>query len=1733
MSSNVTLKAIGLNYSPNTISLPEGSLAIANDVIIKRDNVIESRRGFKEYSNPIGTTSTIPKQLLTYKDRVLVHSGTSIYFDTTTLNDDDKSIFEAFSGSFSEVQTGLRIKYLQANKNLYFTTNDGIKRLSSVSASDFPTSTITSAGAIKALDFTANLAVTQGLENGFLPAGSAVAYRYVFGYVDANNNLILGAPSDSVSVFNYQNNLTSLDLNKITVALDNISTSSPPSLIDDGDYAENYYSPYGTSDQDLGGKISLLAEQLDQDIALADNAGVAVPLKLNNMVMDSGGNVTIDFYSGDPALYIQNGDSIDLEGLTDLTNVSISSIVAGPTSTTINTSTTNGIINNSTITISGTGSNLIDTQVIATVVSPTQFTVAAQTQFNIVNITTTTISGLDYFKITTNNPHGFNAVNQAKVDISGTNTTVASGGTIGGNASLTLNQTALPIYVIDTTNFGVIYTGTPTIGTIAGTASLAASSTGSIVTNIKLSALNGAQTITGIDSDISTNNISTITAGFPPTIQTANPHNLTTGQSILIKGSSLTGGSNTQINGLWTVTVTSTNQFTIPVDISGETVVNPGYITSPNITFLYSSTAQISSAITPFNTVAINTGTTIISNNYRNIVDTGNDVYNTALSDVIFSIPATAEQSGIVASTLDRILTRLKIELPGVISATSQTDFLTGDSTHPGIVPTTSANVDLRITIPTDLPSYYFVQVYRSRIFTAIDVQTLGNNGGIPVVPDDELRQVYEQYPTTDQIIAGELDFTDVYPDSLAQNNTNLYTNPSTGDGIEQSNNPPPLAKDINVFKNYTFFANTTTKQSIAPIQLLGITNIMSGDTITISNGIKNETYTFIEGVNQVVTITPPVAGVGPGDIGKYIAIFSANSITKYYFVLQVDGSNFPFVPGPLGAGTVVNVPLTSSMSQAQIASIFTNIVNEYPFDFSASVDGSNNIVVQNNSNGITNAPDQDTIDFTVVTTTAGNGENFTLKQVLLSNLVSPGQAIDETARSLVRVINKQTGGITQAYYISGPTSPPGQIQLEAKTFLDGMFYVQANNSGVGTSFNPAISPVNANITSISVANPTVVTTSLPHNLINGNKIFITNSNSTPIINGEYSVTRINNTSFTIPVNVTVAGTQASWSNIADVESSDNEATPNRIYFSKVNQPDAVPLLNYVDVGATDKQILRIFPLRDSLFIFKEDGLYRLSGQVSPFTVQLFDTSVILIAPDSIDVANNYIYGWTSKGITVVNETTSREISRPVDTEILRLSSESFVNFPTVTWGVGYDSDNSYTVYTNTKTDDTVATIAFRYSNLTNTFTNFIRTENCGLNLKKEDVLYMGSGDFNLVERERKSFDRTDYADKDFTLPIFTGAILNGGATILVDSVDDIDVGDVITQEQTLNIYTFNKLLGMLDTDSNTQYTDYLITCGAIVGDDIRVNLEKLAAKLDTDSGLASHTYAARIAAVTGTITANSRETPTTITTSATCNLIDGRVVTITGTQSPVSIPDIDGVFVVSNTGTFGTSTTFTIPVDVSTGGGTGLTYSTVQTLDDPRDLMACFNDIVSQLNLISSGTAYKNYKVITGTTLFEAVIVSVNKNVKQIKLNMALPFVVGDIQVYNSIKCSLQYSPITFGDPLMTKHISEATCMFTNRGFTSGTMSFSSDLSPVFVPVPFQGDGNGIFGHYSLPGFGFGFFGGGSNGAPIRTYIPRDQQRCRYLNIAYEHSVAREEYSILGITLTGITGMSTRGYIR
>jgi hypothetical protein len=181
----LNVKNVGLYTFNNTISdVPPGSMAVAMNGVIDRPNVFETRRGFMQY----GTSLSLPvNQYFSFQNSILVHHASTMSYDS-----DNAGTWIDYAGTYDPPAGVPRIRGVEANKNFYFLTSNGVQKLQTL------TGTITKSGGIDAIDFTG--AVTGA--TGFLANNFQCAYAVVWGYIDANGNEILGNPSMFVYVAN-------------------------------------------------------------------------------------------------------------------------------------------------------------------------------------------------------------------------------------------------------------------------------------------------------------------------------------------------------------------------------------------------------------------------------------------------------------------------------------------------------------------------------------------------------------------------------------------------------------------------------------------------------------------------------------------------------------------------------------------------------------------------------------------------------------------------------------------------------------------------------------------------------------------------------------------------------------------------------------------------------------------------------------------------------------------------------------------------------------------------------------------------------------------------------------------------------------------------------------------------------------------------------------------------------------------------------------------------------------------------------------------------------------------------------------------------------------------------------------------------------------------------------------------------------------------------------------------
>lgn len=729
------------------------------------------------------------------------------------------------------------------------------------------------------------------------------------------------------------------------------------------------------------------------------------------------------------------------------------------------------------------------------------------------------------------------------------------------------------------------------------------------------------------------------------------------------------------------------------------------------------------------------------------------------------------------------------------------------------------SNAEITFSIPSDISdTAYFYQVYRTGVIEATSGLVLND-----IDPGDEMNLVFESNLTEAEIIANEVIVDDITTESFRASGAFLYTNPNSGQGILQANNRPPIAHDIELFRNSLFYANTKTKhrRSLDMLSTLSHTSGVSNIIIGNSSGAREYIFVGLEEITNIICDT-----VANTTADSWFEINSANNERKYYVWFDKGGGTDPAVSNRIS----VRVDISTLITASDISS-FIKIALELTGDFNVT-DNSGNIDVSTVKNGnvddaVLGAVSPSGI-WAISVTQQGNGEDKALQEVLLSNDSSVGQAIDEQARSLVRVINADSLSPVVAFYLSGSDDVPGQMLFEAKSLEDDNFYVGTSDPTITDKYNPELALVET-ITSTTFGVETNIE-SAGHGLSTGDKVYLYDVDSTPAINGNFEITVIDIDNFTIPFETTVDGTMGFW--MKDSLESDNEVSPNRLYFSKTDLPEAVPLLNYIDIGAKDKSIERIIALRDNLFALKQDGIYIVTGSSAPdFGARLIDGSTKIIAPDTAVVLNNRIYCLTDDGVVSITESGAEVISRPIENKILEVTNPD-VDFQYKSFGVAYDSDRAYILFIPSDEDSVVADQAYRYNTITGTWTRWTKDATCGLVLDKQDKLYIGDGTRPFVDEERKNRDRTDFSDRDFAAQILTGSV--EGTQISVNTISDMEIGDALEQVQAVTIAKFVRLTDMLDRDSGLTDTDYS-SLNPVIGDDISANLTLLNDKLEAD----------------------------------------------------------------------------------------------------------------------------------------------------------------------------------------------------------------------------------------------------------------------------------------------------------
>jgi hypothetical protein len=750
---------------------------------------------------------------------------------------------------------------------------------------------------------------------------------------------------------------------------------------------------------------------------------------------------------------------------------------------------------------------------------------------------------------------------------------------------------------------------------------------------------------------------------------------------------------------------------------------------------------------------------------------------------------------------------------------------------------TENCNIIITFDVPNAVTSNYFYRLYRTDIFTATTLEELPD-----IRVNDELRLVFEEAYVSGPTVT----ITDVTPRTFRDSGPPLYTNEFSGEGILQSNTPPPFAKDIVTYKGYTFYGNTKQKHS-SLITVLGTTKFTSfgavedsidivsivysapdtditfsssshgitiGQNIVVKNsgasGLDDLVHTVVNVSGAVITITADGTGANAATStihSSYLTITKDTTENNYYFVGRKEINQLTFDAYADATERSAKYPETgllklySSEDEVEYALWFAHSPTSTPPAFTGGIlikveiynTSATNIQV---AEAVFTALSENSFDFEyVVNTPAGTLEVQTARSGSSTN----------------PIIDPLLTGITNINIQEGYGEDITKQFVRLPKFLSAGLSIDDLTRSLCRNIN---SNVNEEVSAFYIFN----SADLPGRI-------------------QLEARVLDDVSFTVLANSVDVGSSFNPV-LSPATTSTNETFQNRIYYSKFRQPEAVPIVNFIDVGSKNKPIDRIVSLRDNLFIFKSEGIYKLSGDTpNTFFLGLQDSSAFLVAPDALSVLNNQIMAFTTQGVVQISDSGVGIISRSIEDTILKVIAPAFTNTKTLSFSTSSESDRTFFLWLPESTSSTFGDVCYRYNIFTQTWTTMDRTARCAIDLNSR--LYIGAGDLPQIEQERKNLNKTDFADRVFDVSLLANFYSGSGSTIKVGSIANIERGDVLVQRQYVTIAIVNQLAQKLAQDPGVPQAAKPFYQNFILGPGVNLQneVQTLITQLNTDLG--------------------------------------------------------------------------------------------------------------------------------------------------------------------------------------------------------------------------------------------------------------------------------------------------------
>jgi hypothetical protein len=244
----------------------------------------------------------------------------------------------------------------------------------------------------------------------------------------------------------------------------------------------------------------------------------------------------------------------------------------------------------------------------------------------------------------------------------------------------------------------------------------------------------------------------------------------------------------------------------------------------------------------------------------------------------------------------------------------------------------------------------------------------------------------------------------------------------------------------------------------------------------------------------------------------------------------------------------------------------------------------------------------------------------------------------------------------------------------------------------------------------------------------------------------------------------------------------------NGLVYSKQGQPDAIATslaLSPILVGSALEPIKRIIPTRNSLWVLKTDGIWRVTGQAGQYDVQPFDPTTSILCPKGAVALDNQAYFLADAGVVRVSESGVEIISRPEEQTIRKYS-----RYLQTVNAVARETDHKYILwssYTNAAYPDTETREGMVFDNLTDTWTSRDDYSPNGavVNSDTNQLIHIDSAGHTWRERRNPpASSGVVFGDQATAVTISSGQVSIGGGsyTVAVSSLPSVVAGDLLHQ---------------------------------------------------------------------------------------------------------------------------------------------------------------------------------------------------------------------------------------------------------------------------------------------------------------------------------------------------------------